>query len=130
MDLFSNCSLFWLPTTIGTEELFPKIIRLDTWNAVLVKQATFFAQTTEKLYKVTFFEKLFPGKTLGHKECSDKAAICFLLKVRFCFARNPKNFSSDPEKFNFLNISNVFISETFLRAHRMELAQARLNVFP
>ena len=48
MELFSNCSLFWLPTTNGTEKLFPKIIRLDTWNAVLVKQATFFAQTTEK----------------------------------------------------------------------------------
>ena len=125
MELFSNCSLFWLPTN-GTEKLFPKIIRLDTWK----NRRHFFAQTTEKLYKVTFFEKLFPGKTLGHKECSDKAAICFLLKVRFCFARNPKNVSSDPEKFNFLNISNVFISETFLRAHRMELAQARLNVFP
>ena len=79
---------------------------------------------------MTFFEKLFPGKTLWHKECSDKAVICFLLKVRFCFARSPKNFSSDPEKNFFLNISNVFISENFLRAHRMELAQARLNVFP
>ena len=47
MEIFSNCSLFWLPTTNGTKKLFPKIIRLDTWNAVLIKQPTFFAQTPE-----------------------------------------------------------------------------------
>ena len=54
----------------------------------------------------------------------------FFAQSRILFCSKSEKLFFRSWKKNFLNISNVFISENFLRAHRMELAQARLNVFP